>query len=65
MKHLNLKDLKELRKQRKIKINELSKMTGISRNLITRIENDKGNPTFDNVVKIIEALGLELRILIP
>jgi len=62
---MDLKKLKELRKQRKIKINELSKMTGISRNLITRIENGNGNPTFANVVKIVEVLGLELRILIP
>jgi len=57
---MDLKQLKELRKYKKIKINELSKMTGISRNLISRIENGKGNPSFDNVQKIANALGLEL-----
>ena len=61
---MDLKQLKELRKQRKIKINELTKMTGISRNLIASIENGKGNPSFANVVRVIEVLDLELRILL-
>jgi len=62
---MDLKKLKEIRRQKKIKIKELSKTTGISRNLITRIENGKGNPSFANVLQIVEALGLELRILVP
>lgn len=65
MKQLDLKELKNLRKEKKIKINELSKTTGISRNLISRIENGKGNPTFDNVTSLINALGLELIMIIP
>jgi transcriptional regulator with XRE-family HTH domain len=65
MKQYNLKELKEIRIQRKMKITEMSKITGISRNLITRIENGKGNPSFTNVCSIVYALGLEVRILYP
>lgn len=56
--------IKEFRKLRNIRIGVLAKQTGVSRNLISRIENGNGNPSFKNVVDILTALGLELRIAI-
>ena len=61
---MDLNKLKEIRKSRKIKIQELSKITGISRNLISRIENGEGNPSFQNVIKLTEALGLKIEIIL-
>ncbi len=60
---MDLTELKELRKQKRIKIGELAKITGISRNVISRIENGKGNPTHANVVALINALDLDLALL--
>lgn len=58
-----LKELRKIRKEQKIKIVQLSKRTGISRNLIARIESGNGNPSFDNVKRIAEALGLKLMVI--
>jgi transcriptional regulator with XRE-family HTH domain len=60
---MDLNKLKEIRRSRKIKIQELSKITGISRNLISRIENGEGNPSFQNVIKLAEGLGLKIEII--
>ena len=58
---MDLKKLKELRRQKKIKQGELAKRIGVSRNLIRRIENGVGNPSYNTVKDFVEALGLELR----
>lgn len=60
---MNQSILKTLRKEKGISIIELSNITGLSRNLISRTENG-ANTYFKNVVTIIEALGYELRVLI-
>lgn len=52
--------LKILRKQRGVKINQLSKTIGISKHVISKIENGNNNTPYSNVVKIVEALGLEI-----
>ena len=61
---MELKKLKEIRKHRKIKIQQLSRITGISRNLVSRIENGEGNPSFQNVIKLAEALGLKIEFIL-
>lgn len=59
---MDLRKLKEVRKMRRIKIKDIAKETGISRNLVSLIENGKGNPSFRNVEKIANTIGLEIMI---
>ena len=60
----NMLNLKKIRKDKFLKIKELSELTGINRNKISRIEKNIDNARFCDLVKISEALGLELRFLI-
>lgn len=62
---MDLTHLKKIRKEKKITISDLSKKTGVSRNVISNIENGVGNPSFLSVVSVIKGLGFELRMLIP
>ncbi len=52
------------REYRKIKMNELAKMAGISAAYLSQIENGKRNPTIDKLKAIAEALGIEVDMLI-
>lgn len=62
---MDLTQLKKLRKDKKITISDLSKKTGVSRNVITSMENGKGNPSFASVLAVVNGLGYEIRILVP
>lgn len=57
---MELLKLKEVRLMRKISIKEVSKITGINRDRISLIERGIVNPSFDTVVKIADALKVEL-----
>lgn len=54
--------IKEVREQKGLTQEELSKRSGISRNYIAELENNKKvNPSFETVFKISQALGVEIR----
>ena len=53
-------NIKRYRKLRKMKQIDLSKKTGITQNNISRYENGKVSPTMAVVMKIAEALGVDL-----
>ena len=54
--------IKEIREQKEITQEELSKRSGISRNYIAELENNKKiNPSFETIYKISTALGVEIR----
>ena len=57
---MDLKQLKEIRKFRKMSIKYLSKQTGINRDRISLIERGKVNPSFNTVQLITRALNVEL-----
>lgn len=52
--------IREERKKKKLKLNEISAMTGISIAMISKIENGRVFPTLPSLLQIIEALGLSL-----
>lgn len=54
--------IKEVREELGITQEELSIRTGISRNYIAELENSKKvNPSFETILKISLALGVEIR----
>jgi transcriptional regulator with XRE-family HTH domain len=57
---MKLTELKDLRKQQKIKIKELSSRTGINRDRLSLVERGKVNPSYGTVEAIVESLGGEL-----
>ena len=57
---MDLKQIKQARKDKGLSISEVSRITGISRNTISAIEQDQTNPTFKNVIDILNAIGHEL-----
>jgi len=59
---MDLSLLKILARQRRIKINDIVAETGLTRYVISRTINGKGNPSFENVEKITRALGLNITI---
>lgn len=50
------------RKELGLSIADLCDYSEVSPTLISRIENGKANPTIDTLEKILNVLGLELRI---
>jgi transcriptional regulator with XRE-family HTH domain len=57
---MELKNLRELRRFRKITIKHLVTLTGISRNTLSRIEQGKANPTVETLEKIESALNIKI-----
>lgn len=54
--------IKEIREEKQITQEELSKRTGISRNYIAELENNiKVNASFETIYKISQGLGVEIR----
>ena len=53
-----------LRRRQDLRITqqELADLSGVGINTIVAIENHSGNPSFKTLMKIINALGLELSI---
>jgi len=54
--------VKERRKYLNITQKDLSEIVGIGLRSLINIENGRGNPTLNQVQKIVEALGLEMKI---
>jgi len=48
--------LKEIRKQKKLTLDEIASMTGVSKGTLSQIENGKVQPSTDNLIKICERL---------
>lgn len=55
--------LKRLRKQRGISQDELAKLIGVSRTVISSYECDKSKPKFEHIVPISKALNVSLNTL--
>lgn len=55
-------DITELRQSKGISQQELANMTGIKQPVIARMEKGTTNPRLDTVIKIVEALDYELKI---
>ena len=54
--------IKEIREEKEITQEELSRRSGISRSYIAELENNKKkNPSFEAIYKISLALGVEIR----
>lgn len=51
--------LKELRKEKKLTQREMAKLCGITRLYYTNIENGRGTPSFNVILKIKEVLGYD------
>ena len=56
--------IKERRKFLKIRQKDLSEIVGISLRSLVDIETGKGNPTIDQLNKILDVLGLSIKIII-
>lgn len=54
--------IKEVREEKGITQKELAEMTGLSRNYIAELENNKKkNASFETILKIAEALNVDIR----
>jgi DNA-binding XRE family transcriptional regulator len=49
-----------LRKELRLTLDEISKLTGVSVRVIHAIENDQGNPTLATAEKLLRPFGLHL-----
>lgn len=58
------KNIRILRKQKNITQDDLAKQLYVSRQTVSNYENGKSNPDIDMLVKIAEALGADVHILI-
>lgn len=56
--------LKQIRRIKKVKIQDLAKKTGLNVRTISLIENGKANPRIDTLEKIAEALDCKIVIAI-
>lgn len=52
--------IRERRKSLRVKQADLAAMAGVSVNTLYKIERGQANPTLESLLKIAEALGLEL-----
>ena len=51
-------NIRRIRKSKKMSINKLSELSGVSLGYLSDIENNKGNPTMDKIDDIAIALGI-------
>lgn len=58
------RQLRALREERNISQQRLSEMAGISRTGLRHIESEKVNPTFYSLLKVADALDVDLALLI-
>lgn len=54
--------IKERRKMLKITQRTLAELSGVGINTLTKIERNEANPTLDILEKLLDTLGLELRV---
>lgn len=53
--------IQEIRKQKKLSQEQVAERAGISSNYVSRIECGKENPTLDMLIRLEDALQIELR----
>ena len=53
--------IKELLKSQGLTISELATMIGTTQTSVSRMLSDDGNPTYDTLVKIANALNVEIQ----
>lgn len=58
---MELKRIHELRREKKISMVKLAASSGVSRFKIARME-DRGVGQYNDVVKVLEALGFEIKL---
>jgi transcriptional regulator with XRE-family HTH domain len=61
---MDLRKLKDIRRIKKISIQDLSKITGISRQTISLIERGQANPTIETLETICKELNVEIKFVI-
>ena len=54
------KTLKNIRQSMNIKENDITQKTGLSRNIISKIESETGNPTLTQLIKYCECIDVNL-----
>lgn len=52
--------LREIRKSKKIKQIEIAKNTGLSKQMVSKMESVDGNPTLDSLLKYCFGIGVDL-----
>jgi transcriptional regulator with XRE-family HTH domain len=52
--------LQQIRKRRKLTLDDLAVMSGVSRSMLSQIERGQTNPTFSTLWNLTQALGLDL-----
>lgn len=58
------KAIKARRKMLNITQRTLSELAGVSINTLTKIERGEGNPSLDVLEKVMETLGLDIKIVV-
>ena len=56
--------IKEIRQEKKISLQELADLSGVSKSMISKIEREEKNPTLQVAAQIAEALGTTLSALL-
>jgi len=56
--------VKKMRQEKKISLQELSDLSGVSKSMISKIEREEKNPTLQVAAQIAEALGTTLSLLL-
>lgn len=56
--------IKEMRQEKKISLQELADLSGVSKSMISKIEREEKNPTLQVAAQIAEALGTTLSALL-
>jgi transcriptional regulator with XRE-family HTH domain len=56
--------LRETREKRRISKNALAQLSGISRRMIGFVERGERNPTLDTLLRLTDAMGVDLEALI-
>ena len=58
------KNIRKLRNQQALSLDELSKKSGVSKAMLSQVEAEKVNPTIATVWKIAYGLGVEFNVLV-
>lgn len=53
-------EFESLRRHKRMRLYQVAQITGLSRQVISRIEKGLGNPKMKNVLKYCEAIGVKL-----
>jgi len=58
------KNIKARRKMLKITQRTLAELAGVSINTLTKIERGEANPSFEVLEKILDTIGLEIKVVV-